>query len=98
MELIVMELIVCITNEYGSHHLQRPLWDGMWEKGKPGYGFPNLTPGKTYEASPIKWNNNIGEFDNYRLIDDSNVNNTYPKSIFITLNEFREDKLNQILK
>ena len=63
--------IVCKTNLYGSHQLQRPLWQGTWSKGKPGYGFPNLTPGRIYQSEFVRTNNKIGENDNYRLVDDS---------------------------
>ena len=90
--------IVCKTNEYGSHHLQRPLWKGTWCKGKRGYGFPNLTPGKIYQSEYIKTYNNIGENENYRLIDDNGNNYLYPKSVFITLEEYREERLRELLK
>ncbi len=87
--------VVCKTNSYnGCHQLQRPLWKGNWSKEKPGFGFPNLTPGKIYQA--------YGNYDNYRLkgnyrlVDDSGSSNLYPKSIFVTLEEFREEKIREL--
>jgi hypothetical protein len=90
--------IVCKTNLYGSHQLQRPLWQGTWSKGKPGFGFPNLTIGKTYQSEFVRTNNKIGENDNYRLVDDSGSTCLYPKSVFTTLEEFREERLRELLK
>jgi hypothetical protein len=91
--------IVCKTNEYGSHHLQRPLWEGTWKPGKKSYGFPNLTPGKIYQADYIiKVNNDIGERENYRLTDDRGNTFLYPKSIFTTLDDFREERIQELLK
>jgi hypothetical protein len=89
--------VVCKTNSYkGSHQLQRPLWKGNWSKEKPGFGFPNLTPGKIYQAYGKHLYNNIGENGNYRLVDDSGSSNVYPKSIFVTLEEFREEKIREL--
>jgi len=56
--------VVCKTNSYkGSHQLQMAarsqIWKGNWSKEKTGFGFPNLTPGKIYQA--------YGNYDNYRL-------------------------------
>jgi len=102
-----MILLVCKTNLYSgacsdfnapAHHLQRPLWKGTWNRNKPGYGFPNLTIGKIYQCEFVKTNNNIGENDNYKLVDDSGEKFLYPKSVFITIEEFREERLTELLK
>ena len=60
--------------------------------------FLNLTQGKTYEVIDSKQTPEQERPHMYKIINDDGKQRWYDKSVFITLEEWREQQLNEILQ
>ena len=58
----------------------------------------NLTQGKTYEVIDSKQTPEQERPHMYKIINDDGKQRWYDKSMFITLEEWRDQQLNEILK
>jgi hypothetical protein len=78
--------VICIDNKMKYHNNE----------------YYYLTIGKTYEGFPIDididpYIRNGKETKFYFICDNSNTSNLYPIDRFITLQEYRNNKINEIL-
>ncbi len=84
--------VVCINNI--RYNLCQTGYSRLFTGNLQGL-IPNITPGKTYDSDESK-DGSSADLPLLWIVDDTGVSSWYLKDLFVSLEEWREEKLKEL--